>query len=157
MKKQLIQLLAVAAVMLPLQQATAKNYGGFKPGLRFSFFVNEVITSKSVGTRVVKKAKIPNGVPKFRVNQRVKFRIGKRGQLLAKRVNIPFKSDGGSANLYNIVKTGKVTKASTGEVFKNSRKRPSAAALHYVINKYAGFQTTTESVAYTFSKKKKRK
>ena len=150
MKKLLFQALACAAVLLPFSQAQAKSFGGFKSGKTFTFKVEEVISAKAVGFNKATKAPIPAGVPKYKKGQKVKFKIGAKGQLIAKGVSIPFKADGGSANVYNSVKRSRTGVSSvTGEVFKNTKNKPTGVALFFQRTKVAGFSTTTNTVTYT--------
>ena len=155
MKNIIIHMIAVCAVLMPMQQVDAKTYGGFKKGQKFKMYVHEIIKSKAVGTKISKKASIPKGVPKYKKGKKVKFKIGKKGQITAKGLSIPFNSDGGSANIYSRIKTGTTTKAYTAEVFKNAKGKPSGVVLAFVVSKYAGFQTTTTTVSYILGKKKK--
>ena len=95
MKKLLLQTLACCAVLLPFSQVEAKTFGGFKPGKTFKLKVTEVISSKSVGTKIIKKAPIPSSIPKLKKGTTIRFKIGAKGQLTAKGLSIPFKSDTG--------------------------------------------------------------
>ena len=149
MKKLLFQALACAAVLLPFSQVQAKTYGGFRPGKTFTFTVQEVVSIKAVGFNKPVKAPIPAGVPKFKKGQKVKFTIGAKGQLTATGLSIPYKADGGSANVYSVVKTGANPSTNLAQVFKNTRSRPIGVALTFVRGKYSGFTTTTNSVTYT--------
>ena len=148
MKKLLLQTLACAAVLLPFSQAQAKTYG-FKPGKTFTLTVDQIVSVKSVGFAVAKKAPIPAGIPKYKKGQKIKFKIGAKGQLIAKGLSIPFKADGGSSYVYNSVKTGMTTKADTATIYKDSNNKPTGAILNFIRTKYAGFSSTSNTVTYT--------
>ena len=150
MKQLLLQSIACCAVLLPFSQAQAKTYGDFAPGKTFTYTVDQVISVKAVGFSTAVKAAVPADVPKLRKGQRVKFTIGARGQLTATGLSIPFKSDGGSANVYSKVTVGLVTKADTGEVFKSPQNKPTGVVLNFVRTKYAGFSSTVNTVTYSF-------
>ena len=150
MKQLLLQTIACCAVLLPFSQLEAKTYGGFKPGKTFTMTVEEKITAATIGTRVAKNVPVPNGVPNFKKGQKVKFTIGAGGQLTAKGMSIPFKSDGGSANVYNKVVTSGAPQADTGEVFKTATNKPTNVALMFSRTKIDGFNTSVTTVTYTF-------
>ena len=149
MKKLLLQAIVCASVLLPFSVAEAKTYGGFKPGKTFTFTVKEVVSIKAVGFSKPVKAPVPSGVLKLTKGQKVQFKIGASGQLTAKGLSIPFKADGGSANVYTKVTTGAKPAADTAQVFKTSKNVPTAVSLSFVRASYAGFNTTTNTVAYT--------
>lgn len=148
MKQLLLQTIACCAVLLPFSQLEAKSYGGFKPGKTFTMKVTERITAKTVGTKVVKNVPVPTGVPNYKKGQKVKFTIGAKGQLTAKGLSIPFKEDGGTANVYNKVVTTGAPKSDTGEVFKSSTNKPVNVALMFNRTKVDGFSTSVTTVTY---------
>ena len=113
MKQLLLQTIACCAILLPFSQVEAKTFGEFKPGKAFTLTVDQVISVKTVGFTYNTKAAIPAGVPKFKKGQKVKFKIGKKGQLTAKGLSIPYKSDAGTSNTYFVVTTGTSSKADT--------------------------------------------
>jgi hypothetical protein len=150
MKQLLLQTIACCAVLLPFSQLEAKTYGGFKPGKTFTMTVEEKITAKTVGTKVLKNVPVPAGVPNYKKGQRVKFTIGAAGQLTAKGMSIPFKEDGGSANVYNKVVTTGAPKADTGEVFKTATNKPTNVALMFNRTTVSLSGATVTTVTYTF-------
>lgn len=149
MKQLLLQTIACCAVLLPFSQLEAKTYGGFKPGKSFTMKVTEKITAKNVGTKVVKNVPVPAGVPNYQKGQKVKFTIGAKGQLIAKGMSIPFKSDGGSANVYNKTVTTGAPKSDTGEVFKSSTNKPTGVALMFNRTTVSMTGATVTTVTYT--------
>lgn len=124
----------VGALLLPFASVEAKTYGGFKPGKTFSFKVKEIISSQAVGLGgVAKKAPIPNSVPKFKKGQKVKFTITAKGGLQAKGLNIPFKSDGGTSNVYTkTTRKGLKLSNDSAIVYKGAKNKPTAVALSFV-------------------------
>lgn len=163
MKHLLLKSIACAAVLLPLGTLQAKTFGDFAPGKTFTYKVKQKITAKSVGTKITKGVPVPAGVPSFVPGQRIKFTIGAQGQLnmvkldakgkpVGASYSIPFKSDGGTSNVYNKVITGRSNKADTGTVFKDSVNEPTGVALNFVRTTYAGFNSTVTTVTYTLNK-----
>ena len=91
MKQLLIRSIACCAVLLPLAEAGAKTYGGFKPGDKFTFTVNYRTSNKTVGTVTKENVPVPAGIPDFKLGSKVTFTIGPKGQLTAKGMSLPFK------------------------------------------------------------------
>ncbi len=148
MKQLLLKTLACAAVLLPLSEAHAAN---FPKGTTFTRTVTEKVSSKTVGFKVFKKVPVPAGIPNFKVGQKVKFVIGPKGQLQIKKngVSIPFKSDGGSANVYVVPPSRTKPSGDIGEVFKDSTGKPTSVALSFFKSKVSGYTATTNTVVYT--------
>lgn len=147
--------------MLPVTQAQAapagksiefagKRYGDFAPGKKFTFTVREVICAKATLTGGSRKAPVPQGVPKFRKGQKVKFAIGSKGELKGPGFAIKFEADGVTSNVYvNRPKKGSKIQADTASVFKDSANKPTAVALTFFKTKGSGFGTEIYSVYYT--------
>lgn len=160
--KSLLTALAIGCIsILPVAQVNAapaaetattfapKTYGGFKPGKKFSFKVTKVISTKmSLGGKP-QKTTPPKGIPKFKKGQKVKFTIGKKGELKGPGFSLTYKGDGGSANAYaNAPKKG-ATQGDVGEVFKiNSNNKPTGVALTFFKVELKGFVPTVYSVNY---------
>lgn len=151
MKQLLLKTIACAALLLPFSQAEAKTYGGFKPGKTFTFTVEEKITAQTKGfSTVAKKVPVPSSVPNYNKGQKIKFKIGPKGQLIGpKKLSIPYKDDGGTANVYNFYKTGKNPMTNTGTVYKNLKNKPHGVALNFVRVTGVGFNMKTTVVTYT--------
>jgi len=150
MKKLLLPAIA-ALLLLPLHNAAAKGktYGEFKPNYKFTFKVEEVISAEaSLLTGTSKKAKIPKGLPKYKKGQKVKFKIGRKGELIARGTKIPFLADGGTSNAYNKVTTGSKPKTDTATVFKANGKA-TGVALYYVRITGKAFSMKTYTLTYT--------
>ena len=89
MKTLITALVACCAALLPITQAqaaepAAKKYGDFKPGDTFTLKVASVAP---FGTR-------PSNFHVFKKGQKVKFRIGSKGQLTGPSFSINFTHDG---------------------------------------------------------------
>jgi hypothetical protein len=144
---------AIAAFfLLPIHSADAKGktFGGFKANYKFNLKVEEVISFKSTGIfGKPQKAPIPNGVPKYKKGQKVKFKIGNKGELIAKGASIPFLSDGGTSNVYNKVSTGTNPKTDTATVYKDADNKASGAALSFIRISGSPFNLTTYTLTYT--------
>jgi hypothetical protein len=91
MRTLLIQAIACcAALIIPAQavEPAAGKYGAFKPGETFTLTVSSAV---NVGTR-------PNDFPDFKEGQKVKFKIGPKGQLIGPKFTINFEPEGTSKN-----------------------------------------------------------
>ncbi len=149
MKTVLLPLIIAAAAILPCQQAEAAKFGGFKPGYNFTLKVEEVISSKVTGFGTPQKAKIPSGLPKYKKGQKVTFKIGRKGILIAKDLAIPFTADAGTSNVYNKVITGSAPKTDTATVYKDGKNKAIGAAITYVRISGSAFNLSTYSLTYT--------
>ncbi len=157
--RKLLKTIMFCAVLLPLSQVQAagapgKTYGGFASGKKFKFTVSEVISAQATLTGASKKVPVPKGIPKFKKGQKVQFKIGKKGQLTGPGFQLPFKSDGGSANVYVTVVTKKNPKGNVGTVYKGQTKKgaikPTGVALSFFKTTGSGFGTKITSVYYIF-------
>lgn len=158
MKTLLIKTLAGAALLLPFSQVQAagagKTFGGFKPKQTFSLKVAGVSSSKTV-QGIVSKAPIPAGIPKFKVNQSVKFTIGAKGQLTGPGFSIPFYAAGASAavNNYTNVTQGSKESPMIAQVFKSVETVNAGAPTNVsmIFSKYTvkGRTVTVNSVTYS--------
>ena len=151
MKKLLLQTIACCAVLLPFSQAEAKTYGGFKPGKRIYMVVKEKISGKvDLSGKVLKKTPVPDGIPDYKVGDKITFKIGKKGQLTGpKGLNLPFKQDAGSANVYFIPPSRNNPSGDIGQVYKDANNKPTATALTFFKVKISGFVPTTYTVVYS--------
>lgn len=152
MRKLLLKTIMLCAVLLPLSQVQAagapgKLYGGFAAGKKFKFTVTEVISAQASLTGGTKKVPVPNGIPKFKKGQTVKFKIAGKGQLSGPGFLLPYKADGGTANTYMTVVTARKPSANVGIVYK-SGSQPTGAALTFVKTTGSGFGTKVTNVNY---------
>lgn len=82
---------------------------------------------------------MPAGIPNYEVGQKIKFKIGARGQLTGPdSLSLPFKNDGGTANVYYI-QPSRSNPSDIGKVFKNANGKPTASALTFFKVKISGF------------------
>lgn len=151
MKHLLLQTIACCAVLLPFSQAEAKTYGGFTPGKTFTMKVKEKVSGKVDMTgKVLKKTPVPAGIPDYKVGQKIKFKIGAKGQLTGPDgLSLPFKNDAGTANVYYIQPSRSNPSGDIGQVFKDTEGKPTDTALTFFKVKISGFIPTTYTVVYT--------
>lgn len=129
-----------------------KDYGGLNPGKQFSFKVEEAIIAKASlsGSQRIKKA--PKGMPNYKEGQKIKFKIGKNGELTGPGFKMKLQKDGVSAvqNVYTsgIDKKHPSTQPSVAIVYKNTDGKPIGVALNFYKVDVKGFKTTTYSVFY---------
>lgn len=153
MKQLLLQTIACCAVLLPFSQAEAKTYGGFAPGKTFTMTVKKKVSTKSVNTTTTKNVPVPAGIPDYKVGQKVKFKIGKKGQFTGPDgLSLPFKTGttgAAAVNVYYIPPTRTKPQGDTGEVFKTAANQPTHVALFFARFKISGFSGVTNVVSYT--------
>jgi hypothetical protein len=119
MKKLLLKTLACAAILLPFSLAQAKTFGSFQPNKTFTLKVESVtgIKQKVGGIPVTTANVVPAGLPKFKVGQVLKFKIGAKGQLIGKGFSIPYRAGlSNTAAGINVYQDPKKSKPSTREV-----------------------------------------
>lgn len=156
MKSLLIRSIACCAVLLPLATAQAKTYGGFKPGDTFNLKLDYRTSIKEVGSVVTDKQPIPAGIPKFKVGATVKFTIGKKGQLTAKGLSMPFKEVDAVIHPGDVIylappKNG-YPFGDTGRLAKSAAGKPVSLGLDFAKTEITGGVTTTYHVYYSFVK-----
>ena len=80
-----------------------KTYGGFSAGDKFTLKVYDAYCRKSSisGGGLVP---IPSGIPKFKIGQKVKFKIGNKGQLTGPGFSVIFENSDGYSSYYRTVK-----------------------------------------------------
>jgi hypothetical protein len=153
MKTFLLPAIIAIAALMPFQQSEAAKFGGFKSGHKFNLKVEEVISVKTTGLfGKPTKVPIPSGLPKFNKKQKVTFKIGKKGELTAKGISLPFTTDGGTSNVYNKVVTGTSPKTDTAIIYKGADNKATGAALTFI--RVSGspsnpFDVSTYSLTYT--------
>jgi hypothetical protein len=156
MKTLLLKTLAYAALLLPFSQVQAKTFGSFTPQQKFTLTVTSKESFKQKPAGLPTKAGVPNGVPKFTIGQKVKFKIGANGQLIGQGFSLPFiasLSNGAGLNVYQDPKKAKPStrKVSFGEVIVIDNV-VDAAGLDFTIINVKGANVTTNRVLYGFSK-----
>ena len=159
--KNIIKLIAVTTALLPLGQLQAKTFGGFAPKKTFTLTVTDKFVVKRLNSSgsIITTDPVPKGIVKLLVDQRVKFTIGARGQLIAKGFEVPFK--GGTSrsdlNVYSnlsnknpIIPPGN---SSQCIFFKDSRGEPVGGQLKFYQVNGKGLKETFTTVEYDLSKK----
>ena len=154
MKTLLFKTLACAAVLLPLGQIQAKTFGSFTPNKMFTLELTakESFKVKPGGAR--KNSGIPNGVPNFKIGQKVKFKIGSKGQLIGPGFSISFRDSatiGGLANIYqDPKKPGSSTrKLSLGQIYVVDNL-PTSGNLTFTVFNINGLNSSVSTVVYVF-------
>ncbi len=131
-----------------------KNYGGLNPGKKFSFNVEEAIIAKAslTGSKRIKTA--PKGIPNYKEGNKVKFKIGKKGELIGPGFKMKLLKGGVSAisNSYSSVakNNGSTVSPNVATVYKNAKGKPIAVALTFYKIEIKGYQTATYSATYAF-------
>ena len=155
MKHILLPILVCCGALLPFSQVRAaepKTFGGFTAKQKFSFKVDIAASLKTVGLKV-SKAPIPDGIPKFKVGQKVTFTIGSKGELTGPGFSIPFfkKGTSATANGYTNVTPGYTKSPIVAIVLKDS-VNGAPAHVNIIFSKYSvkGTTVTTNSVTYDF-------
>ena len=140
MKKLLLPLIALFGAALAQAQpvqAVIKTYGGFTVGQKFTFTVQEVVSSQSVGSKkVYHNVAIPKGIPKFTKGQKVKFTIGSKGELMGPTadpnpISIPLLNTSTMLNTYAKLPNLKSLSPNSASVSKNSAGKPDGVTLTF--------------------------
>lgn len=140
-------LLATAFLLLPMQVAEAKTYGGFSVGQTFKMKVTKVTATKRTGYFGEDKASsVPKNLPKFRKNQTITFQIRGKGKLTApKGISMPYYHSKNGENEYDrMFKRGSLTIGQHAEI-KRSKGKPVSGELMFSLQDFSG----TEPVFYT--------
>ena len=155
MRAIVLQLFAICALFLPLDQAEARApkppavFGGFPVGKTFTFTVTNVSSSGSVGGQIVNPAPIPKGVPVLVNGQQVTFTIGKKGELKGPGFSILFQTDGGTSNVY-VNKPKKGAQPTTAIVHKNlTTGEPTGVSMAFFTFKLVKRVPNVNQVYYT--------
>ncbi len=156
MKTLLAFIVVACGAIAPVMAAPAskgpqfKTYGGFAPGKKFTFTITEMESNKSDLGGKPKKCPVPKGIPKFAKGDKVKFTIGKKGELTGPGFSIKFASDAGTANAYANKPSKSQPQADIGQVFKDTNGKQTAAALNFFKVDVKGFSSTVYAVTYIF-------
>lgn len=157
MKHLLAKTVACAAILLPLTAGATthtpfhkKTYGGWAPGKTFEFKITSRVIAKG-SLDGVKTTKVPHGIPSFKKGDKIKFVIGKKGQLtVPKKFSMPFKADAGTANEYYIAPDKDRPQGDIGQVLKDSKGKPLGGFLTFSKFVIDGFDSATYLVNYGF-------
>ena len=160
MKSLIINTFACCTLLLPITQAQAagagSTFGGFTPNQTFTLTVTEVGSGKRVGSKGTKGVPIPAGIPKFKVNQTVKFTIGAKGQLIGPLFSIPYyeKAPSENMNSYYLPPVIGVKALIQGIVYKytgtEKKGLPSGAIVTFFKFGKSKGKLTTNGVTYSF-------
>lgn len=98
-------MIVCGAALLPLAQAQAadpagKNYYNLPPGTKFTLKCTDVVSTVAGLDGKAKKVAVPNGIPKFKKGQDVKFTIGSKGELKGPGFSTNFKSASADTTVY---------------------------------------------------------
>ena len=139
------------AAILPFSQVqAAKMFGGFEAGQTFRLVVKERTSVKRVGfSGAETNVGIPSNVPNFVVGQSVKFSIGKKGQLKVAGLVLRLENATYGSNDYLIPPSAN-RKIRTATIEKDFSRNAIGGTLIFVNVAYAGLNTTTTTVTYTF-------
>lgn len=165
MKKLILQTIVCCAALLPIAQLQAAPQGkeiagslnakkkiGFPVGTKFTMTVTVASSSKTKGTKVIAETPVPKGLPDFDETDKVKFKIGSKGEIKFSGFSVPFKEDGGSAFVYATIPTKAKPRANVVTIYKDSANAPTGAFIVYVKVAGTGFNLSTNVVSYTMEK-----
>lgn len=126
----------------------SKTFGGFTAGQKFSLTVQQATSSRAVGTKVESKVPVPDGVPKFKSKQAVKFTIGKKGELIGSGFSIPLLNTTTNTNSYAKQPTQTTASPINASVFKDIKGKPVGVALTFYQYRVTGTKLTINLVGY---------
>jgi hypothetical protein len=139
---------AVSAHADPVSKTShfAKRYGGFKPGDQFTLRVTDKDVIKTFGD-------VPNEVPSFREDAKIRFTIGKRGQLTAREgVYIPLEDGSGDGNRYERIGSNPTKLTSIAYIDKNGNGKAAKGKLTFTITSFDNIFPMRYQVIYTLKK-----
>ena len=148
MRKSLLHVVACCIALLPLARADAAPYGGLGPGKSFTLTVTERVSTRKLNDGKTKNAAVPEGIPDYKIGQKVEFTIGKNGKLTAKGLSLPFKSANSSTNRYDKPASNETN---TAGVTKNAKGKPTAVALKFTSNRLRVQPTGIDLIKRTVS------
>ena len=143
MKHLLLCLATACAVAAPVQ---AKTYGGFKPGKTFTFTVTARSSTKQVDLNPSVNVPVPAGVVKLGLGSKVRFTIGRKGQLEFKKSSFPYDSSG--AEYVQYVRPPKNGLSQSGTIYKSKKGKPVGASLNFLKIITNGASRTVYAVDY---------
>ncbi|GAA5125266.1 hypothetical protein JIN84_13860 [Luteolibacter yonseiensis] len=144
----LVRLAIYASLLIgPVHAAgpAGKRFGGFAAKQTFSFRVQDRQAFESKGSATVQTFQIPTGVPKFGIGQKVKFTIGKNGQLQGPGFSLPLEQGNNGYNQYLTQATPKNPTPDTALLTKTSSGKARQVALYFFHGKKPG---SRHSVTY---------
>lgn len=142
--------LILAIALLPLP-SIAKDYGPLKPGDKFTLTVKKVSSTKQTGYfGPEEKAKIPGKVPKFKKGRKIRFKVGPKGQLIAKKLRIAYAHGDKKYVEYNSSEDsdGGLTMFTRNAEIAIKRNKPVSGTLSFFYNRYASGTPKIRTVVY---------
>ncbi|MEO5716181.1 MAG: hypothetical protein ABIT37_22060 [Luteolibacter sp.] len=152
MKTLLLPIIVAAGTLIPVSHLNAETFGGFETGKKFTLTVTDRTSTKTKGDNVTKNAPIPDGIPDFAEGQKVRFRIGAKGNLVGGEFNINFRRETGDVVIYSNNPTFSKPHGDAATVTKNSNGKPVAATLTFYRFRFSGFIPVTNTVNYVFER-----
>ncbi len=124
----------------------AKMYGGFTPGYKFTLRVTDKEIIRVAGD-------VPNEVPNFKEDTKIKFTIGKKGQLTAReKLYIPLENGSQDGNVYEKFGSNLTKLTSTAYIDKNGSGNPVKGKLTFTITSFDNIFPLRYQVIYTLRK-----
>jgi hypothetical protein len=153
---QLLILCGSLVVTLPAQAEAApvKTFGGFAPGRKITLTVQQMSSTVASGTQLdTSKVPVPEGIPKYKLGQKVTFTIGTKGELICPNVSgnktlISFLGSVSNANSYAKQATQKTPSPSIASIFKDSAGKPVGASLTFYLYRINGYKLVISRVNY---------
>lgn len=152
MKTLLIPMLVLFGALLPIAQVQArgpasKNFGGLKSGTKFTLTVQSVSSAQTVGKKTKLKAPVPEGIPKFKAKQKIKFTIGKNGELKGPGLSIAYVGSSGSVNAYAKLPNYKTISPNNATVVKDSKGKPIGGTMTFYLYRISARDFTTNGLS----------
>jgi len=140
------------ACFFPITAAQAagpvgKTYGNFEPETQFTLTVVKRVTTRTRGRDVEKNVSIPKELPHFREDRKIRFTIGKRGQLTGPGFSIDFKKGKAAANIYAEAATKTFSRGAAATVVKVG-DTPTGAVLTFYKAGFYRWRPVTYTVVY---------
>lgn len=123
------------------------SFGGLVPGTEFTLKVTRKKSFDLAGGKYA--VPIPRGVPAFKRDRNVTFRIGAKGQLLSKDMSLPFQDADGTTNGYYIPPSRNAPNSDVADVEMDSSGRVIRVYLSFVRVIKSKGQSSTINVYYT--------
>lgn len=145
-------LLLLVVAILPAAFSQSESpapavFGGLVPGTEFTLKVSQKKSSDLAGGKHA--VPIPKGVPNFKRDRNVTFKIGAKGQLLAKGISLPFQDSSGTTNGYYIPPEQNAPSSDVAEVEMDASGRVIRVSLAFVRVIKAKGHSSTVNVYYT--------
>ncbi len=159
MKLLLGQIIAISTLLIPatLLAEPAANKFGLAPGTEFSLIVKnrEIITTDAFG-KVTKPKTVPSGAPSLNKGAKVKFVVGKKGELTVPKTKgfvIKFLSASAGSIQYANIPTAKNPRSALGYVFQDgTTSQVTEATASFSTFNINGTKSTASVISYVFEK-----